>query len=205
MEQALKYVKKSYFPELSAEVGYGYNNTKFTNENSSNNSLRVGVNLSTSVNMMELKHNIKGAKAQLNIADNEITLFKKDLYYEPQRALNNVERAKKQVPTAKKQVSQALKNLEIVENKYVKKQLDYTSLQDARIDYINALNTYIDSIYNYNISLIQVEMAMHYHMIDIHHKSEHALHYHSSELLEHLNKALECDENEVNTKKKHKK
>ena len=204
MEQALKYVKRTYFPELSASVGYGYNNTKFTNESTSNNSLRVGVNLSSSLNMMELKHSIKGAKAQLDIADNEITLFKKDLYYELQRAFNNVEKAKKQVPEAKKQVSQALKNLNTIENKYVKNQLNYTSLQDARIDYINSLNTYIESIYNYNISLIQVEMAMHYHMIDIHHKSEHALHYHSSELLEHLNKALECDENEVKTNKKQK-
>ena len=201
MEQALKYAKRAYFPELSAEVGYGYNNTKFTSESTSNNSLRVGVNLATSVNLMELKHNIKGASAQLNIADNEIDLFKKDLYYELQRAFNNVERAKKQVPIAKKQVSQALKTLEIVENKYLKKQLDYTSLQDARIDYINSLNTYIESTYNYNIALIQVEMAMHYHLIDIHHKSEHALQYHSSELLEHLNKVLACDEKEAKGKK----
>lgn len=205
MEQALKYAKRSYFPELSAELGYGYNNSRFVNENSGNHNLRVGVNLATSVNFMELKHSIKGASAQLNIADNEINLFKKDLYYELQRAFNNVERAKKQVPTAKKQVTNARKNIEIVESKYLKKQLDYTALQDARTDYINALNIYIDSIYNYNISLIQVEMAMHYHMIDIHHKSEHALHYHSSELLEHLNKALECDEKEINSKSKKKK
>ena len=37
-------------------------------------------------------------------------------------------------------------------------------------------------------------MAMHVHIFDIHHKSEHAVHYHSSELIEHLNKALGCDE-----------
>ena len=82
MEQSLKYVKRTYLPNLTADAGYGYNNTNFTR----NNSFRVGVNLSTSVNLMELKHSIKGADAQLNIAENEVNLFKKDLYYEVQRA-----------------------------------------------------------------------------------------------------------------------
>ena len=40
-------------------------------------------------------------------------------------------------------------------------------------------------------------MAMHYHIVDIHHKSEHAMHYHSQELIDHLNKVLGCDEKEV--------
>jgi hypothetical protein len=82
--------------------------------------------------------------------------------------------------------------------------LDYIALQEARKAYIRALDTYIESIYNYNIALIQVEMAMHYHLVDIHHKSEHAMHYHSAELIEHLNKVLGCDEKEISNKKKSK-
>ena len=198
MEQSLKYIKRSYLPSLSADAGYAFNRTNFT----TNNGFNVGVNLSTSVNLMELKHGIKGADAQLNIADNEISLFKQDLYYELQRAFNNVERAKKQVPTAKKEVEQALNNLEIVEKRYKTNELNYIALQDARKDYIRALDSYIASVYNYNIALIQVEMAMHYHLIDIHHKSEHAVHYHAEELLEHINKALGCDEKEVKHFKK---
>lgn len=197
MEQSLKYVKRTYLPDLTADVGYGLNHTNFTN----NNSLTIGVNLTTNVNLMELKHSIKGADAQVHLADNEINLFKKDLQYELLRAFNNVDRAKKQVPTARTEVEQSLKNLEIVEKKYRSDVLNYVALQDARKDYIRALNSYIKSVYNYNIALIQVEMAMHYHLVDIHHKSEHAMHYHSSELIEHLNKALECDEKEVSRKK----
>ena len=204
MEQSLKYVKRAYLPELSADLGYGYNNSKITGEKVSNNNFRVGVNLSTSVNLMELRHSIKGADAQLNLADNEIDLFKKDLYYELQRAFNNVDKTKKQIPTAKLEVNQALETFNIVIDQYKKGigDIDYTALQDARKDYILALNHYIESVYNYNISLIQVEMAMHYHLIDIHHKSEHAMQYHSSELIEHLNKVLDCNEKEVNTAKK---
>ena len=205
MEQSLKYAKRAVMPELSADLGYGYNNSRYTGDPSHNNNLRVGVNLAMSTNLMELKYNIGGAKAELNIADNEISLFKKDLYYELQRAFNNVERAKKQVPTAKLEVEQALKNLEIVENKYKSNALNYVALQDARKDYIRALDSYIESVYNYNIALIQVEMAMHYHLIDIHHKSEHAVHYHSEELIEHLNKVMDCDEKDISSSKSKKK
>jgi len=81
--------------------------------------------------------------------------------------------------------------------------LNYVALQDARKDYITAMQNYITSLYFYNKSLIQVEEAMHYHLVDIHHKTEHAMLEHSDELIEHLNEALGCDEKEV--KKKHKK
>ena len=200
MIQSLLYIKRAYFPDLTANAGYGYNNSNIT----SNNSFQVGVNLSSSVNIMELRHSIKGADAQLHLADNEILLFKKDLYFELKRAFNNLDRAEKEIPTAKIEVVQSFDNLDIVQEKYINGELNYVALQDARKDYINALRRYVESLYNYNMSLIQVEMAMHFHIVDIHHKSEHAMHYHSRELVEHLNKALGCDEDEVKKDKKHK-
>lgn len=200
MEQSLAYIKRTYFPDLTASAGYGFNNSNL----SSNNSFQVGVNLSSSVNIMELRHSIKGADAQLHLADNEILLFKKDLYFELKRAFNNLDRAEKEIPTAKIEVVQSFDNLDIVQEKYINGELNYVALQDARKDYINALRRYVESLYNYNMSLIQVEMAMHFHIVDIHHKSEHAMHYHSRELVEHLNKALGCDEDEVKKDKKHK-
>ncbi len=200
MEQSLLYIKRTYFPELTANAGYGFNSSTQT----SNNSFHVGINLNSTVNLMELKHNIKGADAQVNLADNEITLFKKNLYFEVKRAFNNVEKSEKQIPTAKQEALQALENLRTVENDYKSDELNYVALQNARKDYIMAVNEYIDSLYNYNMSLIQVEMAMHYHIVDIHHKSEHAMQYHFAELIEHLNKVLDCDEKEVSNKKNQK-
>ena len=84
-----------------------------------------------------------------------------------------------------------------MEAQYKTGQQNYISLQDARKDYIKALDNYVTSLYDYNISLIQVEMAMHYHLVDIHHKTEHAMCYHSEELINHLNEVLGCDEKEV--------
>ena len=197
MEQSLKYVKRKYFPELSANVGYGYNNST----EASNNSLQVGVNLTSAVNLMELKHSIKGADAQLKLADNEITLFKKDLYFEVQEAFNNIEFAREDIPYAQNTAVKALENLNTVEKLYSNGTLNYVALQEARKDYITAMQSYVNSLYFYNKSLIQVEEALHYHIVDIHHKTEHAMHHHSEELIEHLNEALGCEGKEPPKKK----
>ncbi len=193
MKQALKYIKKTYFPDLTGSAGYGFNKII----PSSNNSLQVGVSLNSSVNIMELKHNINRANAQLDLASNEITLFKKDLYFEVKHAFNNVEKSEKEINIAKLEASQAFESLKEVEKLYKSDELNYVALQKAREDYISAINKYINSLYDYNIALIQVEMAMHYHIADIHHKSEHAVHHHSDELIEHLNEVLNCDEKDI--------
>lgn len=204
MEQSLKFIQRTYFPELSAGVGYDYLNTNET----SNSRLNVGVNLTSSLNIMELKHSIKGAHAEINIADNEINLFKKDLYFELKRAFNNVDKAERQIPIALDVLQQASGSLKIVEKQYLagQNEVDYTSYRDAITDYTGALSKYVNAIYDYNIALIQVEMAMHYHIIDIHHKSEHAVHYHSDDLIQHLVEALDCEgKEEHNHNKKHRK
>lgn len=204
MEQALKYVKKTYLPDLTGTVGYNYGNIKNNLEKrASNNGLQAGVNLTSDVNIKELYHGIKGADAQLKMADNEIDLFKQDLFFEIKRAFNNTEKSIKQITIAQAQAKQAFYTLKSVINEYKNGEVDYTALQDARKDFTSAEEAYINSLYDYNLALIQVEMAMHMHIVDIHHKSEHAMRYHANELLEHINKALACDETETK-KNRHK-
>lgn len=190
MKESLAYIKKTYFPDLTGTAGYGFNKIIPT----SNNSLKVGVNLNSSINIAELRHNIKGADAQIKIADEEITNFKQDLFFEVKRAFNNTEKSRQKIEKTLEEAENARNTYNNVLSDYKAKKLDYLNLQNAKSDYINAVNNYITSLYDYNTALIQTEMAMHYHIVDIHHKSEHAVHYHSEELIEHLNKVLDCDE-----------
>jgi outer membrane protein TolC len=201
MENALKYNKKQYLPEISAGVGYGFNKTYYA----SNNSMQVGVNISNDINLMEYKYSVDAAKSELEIADNEINLFKKDLYYEVLRALSNVDCYQKQLPKYEQEIIEAKETLNMAFDKYKANSLDFTALHDSIEDYISAREKYVKCLYHYNMSLIQTEMAMHYHMVDIHHKTEHALHSHADEILEHLNDALNCDEDETKHKKRRKK
>ena len=203
MGEQVKYIKRTYFPDLTADVGYGF--SKFNEEHSSNDSLKVGVNLTSSVNLMALKNEIKHAQAEVNIAEDEIEHFKKDLFFEVKRAINNIDKSKRQIETSQLVIDNGLDNLKVIQEQYVANKVDYTSLQDSRKDYITSLNNYINSIYGYNMSLIQLEMAMHEHITDIHHKSDHAIHYHFKELIDDLDKALDCDEKDVKKTKSKKK
>jgi outer membrane protein TolC len=193
MEQSLNYIKRTYFPELKANAGYGFNNT---NREKSNNSWVVGVSMESSVNLMNLRHSIKGADAQLNIADNEIVLFKKNLYYKVNRALNNLTKAELEFPITQVSAANAYNHLQIVMDDYEHQKENYVAMQTARTNYHAALIAYIEALYAYNTALINVERATHSHLIDIHHKGEHAVHYHSNELVEHVTKWLNCDEKE---------
>ena len=193
MEQSLNYIKRTYFPDLNAGAGYGYYNN---NHVKGDNSFQVGVTLNSSVNLMNLKHSIKGADAQLNIADNEIVLFKKNLYFKVQRALTDLKKNELEFPICQVAAANAFSHLKIVMDNYNKGKEDYVALQSARTAYQSALNNYIDALYKYNIALINVEKAMHCHIIDIHHKSEHAIHYHKDDLIKHINKWMNCDEKE---------
>ena len=197
MDEALKFVNRVYMPELKGSVGYRLNNTNFA----TNNSLQVGLELEDTVNFMEAHYDSKRAENEVNIANNEIKLFKKNIQFELLRAFNNIQKAQSQIPEAQKGVEISIKNYTIVEDLYKKDKIDYTSLHDAREDYIRALDNYIMGLYDYNMALIQLEMAMHYHLTDIHHKAEHAMSYHPKELEEHLNKVLECDRKEAKKKK----
>ncbi len=199
MEQALSYIKRTYLPDLTVNGGYGYYNNNYLR---GDNSLQVGVSLNSSVNLMNLRHSIKGADAQLNIADNEIILFKKNLNYRVQRALTDLHKTELEFPIAQVAVANAYSHLKIVMADYEKGTENYIALQSARTSYQNALNNYIDALYKYNLALINVERAMHCHIIDIHHKSEHAIHYHSDELIEHITKWMNCDEKERNKRVK---
>lgn len=194
MEQSLLYIKRSYFPDLYAGAGYGYNNV---NHLKSNNSLSVGVNLESSVNLMNLKHSIKGADAILKDADNEISFYKKNLYFVVKKAMNNLEKYEKQIPLSRQKVDNAYKHLVTATNRYKNQKSDYTALQDSIDWYTSSMVEYIDILYMYNIALIDVEEATHSHIIDIHHKTEHAVHHHENELIDFISKWMNCDEKEV--------
>ena len=77
MKQSLIAVKRQYFPDLTGNVGYGFNNTR----EYSNSSLMMSVNMSSAVNIKQLKHEIDRAEAEVNIAANDIENFRQNLYF----------------------------------------------------------------------------------------------------------------------------
>ncbi|MBR2525276.1 TolC family protein [bacterium] len=188
-EQALVFVKRSYYPSLNAGVGYDFLNTNHYN----NNGLSVAVTIDSTINGMRQKYDLKGANAQLNLANTEIETFKDNLYFTVRKCLNNVNSTYKNLPANREKMSIAAKNFELTYNNYKSNQMNQLELENSVQEYFNSLIDYINSQFDYNISLIRLEMAMHEHLIDYHDDAEHAADFHEGNENDALSKLIRCN------------
>lgn len=154
MKESLKYTKREYLPSISAKAGYGYRDQNTTN------SFNVGVNLSSSVNIMGQKHKIDNAKVQVELAENEIDLAKQDIYFQVQNLYVNMVQYEKQIPLLAVKVKQTLENFELADGRYAVGLGDYIQLQDAKVNYNNAQVNYVQAVHNYNVARANLEKAI---------------------------------------------
>jgi outer membrane protein TolC len=148
------YTKRNYYPSLSASAGYGFRDTNTTN------SLNVGVNLASSVNIMNQKSKVDVAKLQVDIAENSLNQLNQDIYFEVQNAYINMVELEKQIPLLAVKVRQTLENYELAEGRYYVGLGDYIQLQDAKVNYNNAQCSYIETIYKYNVARATLESVI---------------------------------------------
>lgn len=154
VKENLIYVKRNYYPEISANAGYGFRDTNSTN------SFNVGVNLSSSVNIMNQKYKVDAAKYQVDIAENSLNQLNQDIYFEVQNAYINMVELEKQIPLLAVKVRQTLENYELAEGRYYVGLGDYIELQDAKVNYNNAQVSYIETIYKYNVARADLESVI---------------------------------------------
>lgn len=154
VKQNLLFVKRNYYPELSASAGYGFRNTNSTN------SLNVGLNLSSSVNIMNQKYKVDAAKYQVDIAENSLNQLNQDIFFEVQNAYINMVELEKQIPLLAVKVRQTLENYELADGRYYVGLGDYIQLQDAKVNYNNAQCSYIETIYKYNVARANLESVI---------------------------------------------
>ena len=151
MKEQLLYIKREYYPEITARAGYGYRDTNSTN------TMNVGINLTSSLNIMGKKYEIDSGKLQVELAQNEIDLLKQNIYFEVQNAYINMIELEKQVPLLAVKVKQTLENFELADGRYFVGLGDYIELQDAKVQYNRAQHTYVEAIYKYHVARANLE------------------------------------------------
>lgn len=154
IKEHLLMIKRNYYPALSAQAGYGFRNQENTN------SLSVGVNLSSSLNIMAQKYEVDAAKYQVDIAQNSLNKLNQDIYFAVQNAYINMIELEKQIPLQGVKVRQTLENYELAEGRYYVGLGDYIELQDAKVNYNKAQNSYIETIYKYNVARANLESVI---------------------------------------------
>lgn len=151
MKQSLLYIKREYYPELTGSVGYGYRDTANTN------SLNIGLGLRSSINIMSKKYEIDSGKLQVDLAINTLELAKQNMYFDVQNAYINMKQLEKEIPLLAVKVRQTLENFELADGRYAVGLGDYIELQDAKVNYNNAQHSYVQAVYNYNVSRSDLE------------------------------------------------
>ena len=154
MKQSLLYIKRQYYPALTGSAGYSFR------DRNSTNSFNMGLSLSTSINIMGQKSEIDAAKIQVELAQNEIDLLKQDIYFEVQAAYIDMIQLEKQIPLLAVKVRQTLENLELADGRYYVGIGDYIELQDAKVNYNNAQQAYVEAVYNYNVARAALEQSI---------------------------------------------
>lgn len=154
MKQSLLYIKRDYYPEITGTAGYGYRTTL------DSNSYNLGIAVKSSVNIWGKKSEIDAGKIQVKLAQNEIDLLKQNIYFEVQSAYIDMVQLEKQIPLLAVKVRQTLENLELADGRYFVGIGDYIELQDAKVNYNNAQQAYVEAVYNYNVARANLEEAI---------------------------------------------
>ena len=157
MEESLKYTKREYFPSLSGRAGYGYRSM----DGNTTNSFSLSATLeASSINIMNTKCKIDEAKAQLEIAKENVNLVKQNIYFEVQSAYIDMKQIEERLPLLASKVRQTLENYELADGRYEVGIGNYIELQDAKVNYNNAQQSYVKAIYDYNVARAALEKAM---------------------------------------------
>ena len=157
MQEMLKYTKRQWFPEISANGGYNY----MRNDGTNTNSFSYGADLSfPMINPLSIKYQIDAANAQLDSANEDIRLIYQNIYYDIQQALCETKILENQIPLVFNRINQAKENFELANGRYLEGIGNYIELQDARSAYLNAQQEYINTVYQYNLARANLEFVM---------------------------------------------
>lgn len=156
-EEALKVVKRGYYPSLNASGGYAYN--KRSDYGANQISVYAGLDL-PNVNAMSIKNQIDQGNAYLEIAGTNVDLLKKNIYFQVQNYYVNMKQLEKTIPLMSKKVGQTLENFELADGRYAVGIGNYLELQQAQTDYNQAQLSFVQSVFDYNMARFYLEKSI---------------------------------------------
>ena len=161
MKQQAKRVKRDYFPEIKAKVGYNRDDKHISEvDNIHNNQLNIAVTANSAVNILQKRSEIKRANYLIDSAESDIETYRNNVYYDIKKAYTNILTAQKQMVSAKEKIQRATESLEITRQAYLNEdgtKVGYLELQSARMNYNLAKLEYIARLKFYNNSLADLQ------------------------------------------------
>ena len=155
--QNVKLVKKSWFPQISAEGQYQIGGAHPT----SNYGYNFGgyINFPT-INGMLIRNEIKEAKALYSRESASATDVKNNIYFEVQNSYITMREKKNKIPVAFLGMKQAKENYELSYGRYRVGVGNPIELKEAQVQYQNAMLTYCQTMYEYNTAKADLEKSI---------------------------------------------
>ena len=156
-EESLKAIKRSYAPDLTADLSWGY--TK--NESTYTSPLQVGVGMGLgSINPVGIHYQIMQGEAYLDIANHNVNIAKQDIYWEVQENYINMRQLERKIPLMSQKVKASLENFELADGRYSVGLNNYVELQDALANYNNAQLSFVQAVFEYNVARETLRKSM---------------------------------------------
>ena len=156
-EEALKAIKRSYAPELTADLTWGY--TK--NESTYSSPLQVGASMGLgSINPVGIHYQVKEGEAFLDIANHNINIAKSDIFWEVQENYINMRQLERKIPLMSQKVKASLENFELADGRYSVGLNNYVELQDALANYNNSQLSFVQTVFEYNVAMETLRNSM---------------------------------------------
>ena len=148
-EESLKAIKRSYAPELTADVTWGY--TK--NESTYTSPFQVGASMGLgSINPYGIHWQIKQGEAFLDIANHNVNIAKSDIFWEVQTNYINMRQLERKIPLMNQKVKATLENFQLADGRYSVGLNNYVELQDALANYNNSQLSFVEAVFEYNVA-----------------------------------------------------
>ena len=155
--QNVKLIKKSYFPQINVEGQYQIGGRTPT----SNYGYNFGGYLNfPTINGMLIKNEIKEAKALYTKEKANAINTKNDIYYDVQQSFFTLTEKKNKIPVAFLGLKQAKENYELSSGRYKVGVGNPIELKDAQVQYQNAMLTYYQTMYEYNVAKATLEKSI---------------------------------------------
>jgi outer membrane protein TolC len=155
--ETIQLSKKDYLPELRGVTNYGFGGKDFPLDSG----WSVGANITLPVfNGFLTRNKIKEAEANLNLTKSNEEILKQNVLLDIQQTYISFVEAEKSIPVTELTVKQAKENFDIATGRYKVGVGNPIEVKDAELTYRNAELTWIQTLYDYNIAVSNLERAM---------------------------------------------
>lgn len=155
-EKSKTYAKREYFPTLSGNSTFGARGSFPIDPGWS-----VGGIITIPVFNGLLTHNkVKEAKATVMKKEAESETLRQNIYLEIKKIYLNFKETKEKLPLTELIVKQAEERLKLAQKRYEIGVGNIIELKDAEIELINSKLSYLDTLYQYNLTIFNLEKSI---------------------------------------------